>query len=222
MAGPYPPGRPRSGSAAREARPDHPFPGLAFRELGHWYGRQTFGGHRRASSACAHPAYPHRGGRPRESEVAAMPVPGVRSAFTTALALLLLALAAATAHGRVQAVHADGVAGHGGRRHPAVVHGAPRRAGGASQQLGSADVTAPAGFTVVSASVPAPGTATVPGGPCGCATSPCSPAARSTRPRRASALHARARRAGRCSPSRPTTSTARPATTSTSSPARAR
>ena len=34
---------------------------------------------------------------------------------------------------------------------------------GASQQLGSADVTAPAGFAVVSASVPAPGTATVSG-----------------------------------------------------------
>ena len=90
-----------------------------------------------------------------------MPRPGVRSAITTTLGLLLLALTAASAPAASKPYSLTITPGTvaAGTQSTFTAHFAVPAS--ASQQLGSADVTVPAGFTVVSASVPAPGTATV-------------------------------------------------------------
>lgn len=93
-----------------------------------------------------------------------MPRAGVRSAITTTLGLLLLALTAASAPAASKPYSLTITPGTvaAGTQSTFTAHFAVPAS--ASQQLGSADVTVPAGFTVVSASVPAPGTATVTGG----------------------------------------------------------
>ena len=93
-----------------------------------------------------------------------MPRAGVRSAITTTLGLLLLALTAASAPAASKPYSLTITPGTvaAGTQSTFTAHFAVPAS--ASQQLGSADVTVPAGFTVVSASVPVPGTATVTGG----------------------------------------------------------